>query len=80
MGNAVQQVGRLANFQESRFQAANRSDMNSALYKRVDLLMLRNRVFRLRIVQICKALSSNEFVLLILRNRVFRVQKYRNEQ
>ena len=31
MGNAVQQDGRLATFQESCFQAAKRSDMNSII-------------------------------------------------
>ena len=48
MGNAVLQEERLATAQESRFQAAKRSDMRSASCKKVDLLMFRNRVFRMR--------------------------------
>ena len=45
--------------------------MSSAFCKRVDLLMLRNRVFRERNVQIWSVMSSNKVDLLMLRNRVF---------
>ena len=41
--------------------------------KGADLLMIMNRVVKLRIVQKWAVLSSNEFDLLILRNRVLRL-------
>ncbi len=52
MGSAVQQWGRLATSQKSRFQAAKRSVWAVPSSKKIDLLMLRNRVFMLRNVQI----------------------------
>ena len=57
MGSAVQQLGRLADAQELRFQAAKCSEMCSAIPKGVDLLMQRNRVFRLRNFPIWAMLS-----------------------
>ena len=47
--------------------------------KKVDLIILRNSVFRTRNIEIWAVMSSNEVDLLMLRNRVFSlriVQKY----
>ena len=52
MSLAIIQEGRLAGAQESRIQGANRLEMGSADRKEVGLLMHKNRVSRLRIVQI----------------------------
>ena len=46
MGCAELKGCRLATSQESHFQAARRSDMSSAILQEVDMLILRNRVFR----------------------------------
>ena len=73
MGNDVLQEGRLATAQESRFQAAKRSDMRIASCKKVDFLMLRNRIIRLPIVQIKAVVSRKEVNLQLLRNRVLRL-------
>ena len=51
MGSAVQKWGWFADAQESRFHGTKRWNMRSAVSNEADLLMLRNRVFRLRIVQ-----------------------------
>ncbi len=42
--------------------------------KRVDQLMLRNSVFRVRNFEISSVLSSNEVDLMKLRNRVFMIR------
>ena len=41
-----------------------------------DLLMLRNRVFRLRIVQKMGSALQTVFDLLMIRNRLFRVRTF----
>ena len=75
MGKDVLQGGRFATEQESRFQAAKRLDMRSASFKKFGLLMLRNRVYRMRNADIWAELSSNEFDLLMVRICVFRLAK-----
>ncbi len=64
-----------ANCQEWQFQVSRCSDNCSNNLHEDDLLMLMNRSFRLRNVEICAVLSSNEVDLLILKNRVFRQRK-----
>ena len=51
MGCVALLCGRYADDQESRIQAANRSIMGSAVPLVFNLLMLRNRLFTLRNVQ-----------------------------
>ena len=60
--------------QEWYFQGAKLKDKSTISCKRVDLLMLRNSVFRVRNVEIWAVLSSNEVDLLMHRNRVFRLR------
>ena len=45
--------------------------MGSAVPEGVNLLMISNRVFRLRFVQICAVPTWTDFDLLMLRNRAF---------
>ena len=52
MGCAALLCGRFADAPDSRIQAANRSKMWSAVPPVFNLLMLRNRLFRLRNVQL----------------------------
>ena len=52
MSSAIQRMGRIANAQESSFQGAKRSNKAVQSSNEVDLLMLRNRIFSLRNVQI----------------------------
>ena len=60
------------NCQEWQFQISRRSDNCSTILQEGDLLMFKNRSFRLRNVEICAVLSRNEVDLMMLRNRVFR--------
>ena len=73
MGSAVLQVGRFADPKESRVQISKRSDMGSEFCKGVDLLILRNCVFRFRNVLIWAAPFYKEVDLLMLRDSVFRL-------
>ena len=53
MGRDVQHLCRFADAQEYRIPAENRSKMRSAVPPVFDFLMLRNILFRLRILQMC---------------------------
>ena len=74
MDCAELQWGLFAGRQEWHFQAAKRSDKSVPFCKTVDLLLLRNNVFRVRKVEKWTVLSSNEVNMLMLRNRVFVVR------
>ena len=65
MGCAALQFGRYADAQESRIQAANRSNMGSAAPPVYNLLMLRNRLFGLRNIQIWAVTKWKDFVCWI---------------
>ena len=65
---------RIADAQESRIQAAKRSKLGSAAPPVFNLLMFRNRLFRLRNVQIWAVLFWIVVVLLIFTNSVFKLQ------
>ena len=78
MVSAELQGGLLADCQECRTATAKRSIREVPSCKRVDLEMLRNRVFRLRKVEICAVQSSKEVDLLLLSNRVFRLRIVQN--
>ena len=69
----VLENGPPADIQEFYFQAANVRKWTVPTCKGVDLLMLRNRVCRVRIVEIWAVLSRKEIDLLVHRNRVFRL-------
>ena len=71
MGSAVQQWAWFADAQESRIQAAKRWETGNAVPQGVVLLMIRNRIFRLRIVQIWAVPPWKGFDLLMPRNRVY---------
>ena len=63
-----------ADCQEWHFQVSIRSGNCNTICKSVDLLKFTNSGFRVRNVEICAVLSSNEIDLLMLWNRVFRVR------
>ena len=70
MCSAIQQEDRFADSRESRFQAAKRSNMSSAIL----LQDFRNRVFGVRNVQIGAEASCKMFGLLMYKNPVFSVR------
>ena len=74
MCSAIPEGGCFADVQESRIQAAKRSEMGSAVRKGVGFLMLKNCVSSLQIVQIWVIPSSKGVDWLLHRNRVFRLR------
>ena len=80
MGSAVVQVGRFAESQESRFQAAERSDMSRTIVQGGHLLMIRNRIISLPNVQICVVPSCRGEELLNRRITFSGRQTFRYEQ
>ena len=75
MGSAIQQWGWLATSQKSRFQAAKRSNMSSAIQQEDRSPDAQESRIRLRNVQIWALLSCCKIDLLMFRNRVFSVRK-----
>ena len=59
------------NCQEWQFQVSRLSDNCYTILHEDDLLILKNRSFRLRNFEICAVLSRNEVLLLMLRKRFF---------
>ena len=70
-------IGSNTNAQESHFQAEDLSGMGSAVLQGVDLLLLRNRVLRLRSFHIWAVPSYIGVNLLMLRNGLFRATNVR---
>ncbi len=70
MGNVVIKRFRIADIQEICLRLGNVHIWLVPSCYIVDLLILRNRVFRLRNIQICVVLSWKVFVLLIFTNSV----------
>ena len=71
--STIQQDGRFADFTNSGFRGRNVEICANLSSNEVDLLILRIRVFRLRIFLKCAVPSRNGVNLLMLRNRVFRL-------
>ena len=76
MSCAELQGGLFADAQESRFQGAKRTNIGRVSSNEVDLLMLKNLVFRVRNFQKCAMLSFKGGDLLMLRNRVLKLPNF----
>ena len=74
MGNEVIEGLRFADTQELCFEAWKRRILVVSPCYVVDILILRNRVFRLRNVQIWEVLSWKVVFLLIFTNSGFKLQ------
>ena len=74
MCSAVLQGGWIVYAQESCIQVTKRSQMGFPHCFVVDFLILMNRVFKLRNIQICVVLSCKVVVVLIFTNFVFKLQ------
>ena len=70
MGSAEMHGGQFSDSQETCIETPKLSDRDSAYTKKLRFLLLRNRVFRLRIGQIWVMPSCNVVEELHLRNRV----------